>query len=131
MDMMTRIYNAMIDDDYIEEKAYGRIKYYEYPPTDNLAEPHIIIDPLDTPTAADFADDTWLTNDYLYQIEVWSNNRLVTKGLADRVRMIMWDLGFRQSGGIDRSEERRVGKECRLGGMRCHGERLNELRGRP
>lgn len=101
MDMMTRIYNAMMDDNYIVEKAYGRIKYYEYPPTDNLTEPHIIIDPLDTPTAADFADDTWLTDDYLYQIEVWSNNRLVTKGLADRIRMIMWDLGFRQSGGID------------------------------
>lgn len=101
MDMLSAIYNAMIGDDFIQKNAYGRIKYYEYPPTDNLTAPHIVIDPLDTPTPSDYADDTWLTNDYLFQIEVWSNNRLLTKELAERIRNVMWEMGFRQTSGID------------------------------
>ncbi|PJH69387.1 hypothetical protein CVR96_26585 [Salmonella enterica subsp. enterica serovar Typhimurium] len=51
---------------------------------------------------ADYADNTWLTEDYLYQIEVWSKNYADVKSVSDRIRAIMWnEFGFRQGSGVD------------------------------
>lgn len=103
--MMDAIYQALIADSYIAEQAAGRIKYYQYPATGDVTGPYIIIDPLDVPTPDDFADDTWLTDDYLYQVEVWSKNRKTTEALADRVRKILWTLGFKQGSGMQEYDE--------------------------
>jgi hypothetical protein len=100
MDVLAIIYNALIADEFIAEQASGRIKYYEYPESGNVEEPYIIIDPLDVPEPSDFADDTWLTYDCLYQIEVWTKNRTTTRQLGERVHEVLWRLGFRQNGGL-------------------------------
>ncbi|MGP9039816.1 hypothetical protein [Cytobacillus kochii] len=100
MDVEMIIYNALIKDSYIVEQASGRIKFYEYPESASLVDPFIIIDPLDVPKPSDLADDTWLTYDCLYQIEVWTKNRSITKELGKRVHQVLWNLGFRQNGGL-------------------------------
>lgn len=105
MDVLNRIYQALIADDYIQEKVKDRIKGYEYPATGDVTGPFIVIDPLDAPLPSDYADDNWLTDDYLFQIEVWSKNRLITQELASRIRHVMWDLGFRQNSGINEFDE--------------------------
>ncbi|MGP4074122.1 hypothetical protein ACTWQB_16575, partial [Piscibacillus sp. B03] len=71
--MEYQFYEAFMADSLIQEKVGQRIKFYEYPDTDDLKEgPFIVIDPLDPPLPSDYADNQWLTEDYLYQIEVWS-----------------------------------------------------------
>lgn len=99
--MIDNIYRHLVSDDYIKEQVGERIKFYEYPEVNNLKEAHIIIDPLDVPVPKDYGDNDWLTNDYLFQIEVWSNNRATTKNIASRVRDIMWGLNFYQGSGMD------------------------------
>lgn len=99
--MLDEIYNALVADDYIKSKAFGRIKYYEYPATGEVNNPYIVIDPLDVPLPKDFADDKWLTDDYLYQIEVWTNDFNITHELSAQIRKVMWDLGFHQGSGVD------------------------------
>ncbi|MEK4535627.1 DUF3168 domain-containing protein [Peribacillus sp. FSL K6-1552] len=105
MDVLGMIYNALIADSYIKEKAPGRIKYYEFPGTGDVTAPYIIIDPLDVPLPKDFADDTWLTYDCLFQIEVWSKNRMATNELSGRIRNVMWNFGFSQGTGAGEWDE--------------------------
>ncbi|SNT42349.1 hypothetical protein SAMN05444672_12236 [Bacillus sp. OK838] len=106
MDVLGMIYNALIADPYIKEKAAGRIKFYEFPETSSVTmAPNIIIDPLDVPLPKDFADDKWLTYDCLFQIEVWSKNRMVTNELSGRIRNVMWNFGFSQGTGVDEWDE--------------------------
>ncbi|MFF2287294.1 hypothetical protein [Peribacillus butanolivorans] len=101
MDVLGMIYNALIADLYIKEKASGRIKYYEFPGTGVVTAPYIIIDPIDVPLPKEFADDTWLTYDCLFQIEVWSKNRMATNELSRYIRNVLWKLGFHQGTGVD------------------------------
>lgn len=100
MDIEMIIYNALLMDPYIVEQASGRIKFYEYPESGNLEAPFIIIDPIDIPKPADLADDTWLTYDCLYQIEIWTKDRSTTKTLGEKVHQVLWKLGFKQNGGL-------------------------------
>lgn len=100
MDVLDMIYQVMIADAYIKEKAFNRIKYYEYPETGAVNAPFIIIDPIDAPNPSDFADNTWLKYDCLFQIDVWTPNRIVTSTIADKIRDILWnEFGFVQKSG--------------------------------
>ncbi|MCY9003280.1 hypothetical protein [Peribacillus frigoritolerans] len=106
MDFLGMIYNTLIADSYIKEKAAGRIKFYGFPETSSVTSaPNIIIDPLDVPLPIDFADDTWLTYDCLFQIEVWSKNRMATNELSGHIRNVMWNFGFSQGTGVDEWDE--------------------------
>lgn len=99
-DVLDIIADVLEDDNFIQEKAYGRIKLYEYPEVDEVHDPKIIISPVDSETPADYADNVWMTYDSLLQIEVWTTNRKDCKDIADRIRDIMWDeLGFHQKAG--------------------------------
>lgn len=93
------IYNALIASETIAEEAKGRIKYYEYPETGDVSGAYIIIDPLDAPLSADYADNTWLTWDCMYQIDVWTKDRKLTDSLMQEVHKALWNIGFHQSGG--------------------------------
>lgn len=104
MDMLTVIYNALLADEFIAQQAKGRIKYYEYPQSGEVKAPYIVIDPLDVPLITDFADNTWMAEDFMYQIDVWTNDRLLTKKISARVQEIMWKLGFGQKGGTDQHD---------------------------
>lgn len=106
MDILKMVYDVLIADSFIKEQADGRIKYYEYPESGDVTAPYIIIVPLDVPKPSDFADNTWLTYDALYQIEVWTKNRTVTRELAEHIQKVMWEKGFGQKGGLDEYEEK-------------------------
>jgi hypothetical protein len=101
MDVLGMIYDALMVNSAIKEAAYGRIKFYEFPETGEVTAPFIIIDPLDVPLPKDFADDTWLTYDCLFQIDVWSKKRTATRELSRQIRDVMWTLGFSQGSGVD------------------------------
>lgn len=110
MDALMKMYNALIADKYIREQTlvpgYGssehRIKFYEYPENGNIDGPIIIIDPLGPPLDAEYGDDDPIIEEYLYQIDVWTKKRLVTKELAQRVKDVLRREGFYYySGGID------------------------------
>lgn len=97
MDILSIIYNHLIADEYIKEQAFGRIKYYEYPETGDVINPHIVLDPLDDGSPINSADNTWTSLDFLIQIDVWTRNRTITLNLANTIRDIMWnELGFKQ-----------------------------------
>lgn len=93
MDILSILYNELIKDEYIIEKANGRIKYYEYPETGDVTNPFIIIDPMDTPMYDDHADNIPLTLNYMVQIDVWSLNRLETLHLANRISDVLKKFG--------------------------------------
>ncbi|PWU68316.1 tail completion protein gp17 [Gracilibacillus dipsosauri] len=100
MDILDEIYEALIADAYIKEQTLGRIKFYEYPETGDVDNPYIVIDPIDTPTPSQYADDQWTKLDFLLQIDIWSHNRKLTESIADKVRDVMWDtFGFAQRAG--------------------------------
>lgn len=101
--MLWEIYDALIEDRYITEKVGGNIKFYEYPEAKSMMETHIIIDPLDVPKPGDYADNKWLTDDYLIQIDVWSKDINTRNELANKIREILWDkLNLTQlPGGVD------------------------------
>jgi len=99
--MIWDIYSALMADELINEKAGNNIKFYEYPEAKDVKETHIIIDPLDVPKPSDYADNQWLTDDYLFQIDVWSKNMAERDLIASKIRRIMWQLNFSQIGGMD------------------------------
>lgn len=100
--MLDTIYEALIADELIRESAKGGIKYYKYPEVKDIKETHIIIDPIDVPKPGDYADDEWLTDDYMLQIDIWSKDMYEKELVANLIRKIMWSIGFRQlPGGMD------------------------------
>lgn len=118
--MIWTIYNALIAADKI--KPYkNNIKFYEYPATGDVDNPYIVIDPLDAPMPSVYADNDWLADDYMYQIDVWSCDMQTTKDLANCIRKVLSDVGVRQYGGggdeydegIYRDARRYRGKEMK------------------
>lgn len=115
MDVMMKIYNALIADEYIKQQASGRIKFYEYPETASMASPFIIIDSLGPPLDSDYGDDQPLAEEYLFQIDVWTLNRKVTKELARRVKLALREIGFYYyAGGVDEyDKETKIYRDAR------------------
>lgn len=102
MDMLDKIYQELIADELIKAQASGRIKFYEYPATGDVTGPYIVIDPLSPPVPADYGDNEAISDEYLYQVDVWTKNRKVTKEIAKRVKEIMRSLGYGiYGGGVD------------------------------
>lgn len=106
MDILEKVYESLVADDYIKEQALGRIKYYEYPETGDVDNPYIVIDPIDAPKPSDYADDNWTKYDCLLQVDVWTRNRKITGSIADQIRDVMWDVfGFSQQSGPNEYDE--------------------------
>lgn len=105
--MLYKVYDALNTSDLIKEKVGKQIKFYKYPSTDNMQGVYIVIDPIDVPKPGDYADNKWLTDEYFYQIEVWSMNLFDTQAVAKEVRNVMWnELGFAQLiPGLDEFDE--------------------------
>ncbi|WP_299090345.1 DUF3168 domain-containing protein [uncultured Metabacillus sp.] len=101
--MIYKIYEALIADTLIQEKVGSRIKFYEYPATGDVTGPYIIIDPLGPPIPGDYADNEPLTDEYLYQVEVWSKSLSDTGIIAKQIRKVLRkNLGIPQYGtGVD------------------------------
>ncbi|WP_437828954.1 hypothetical protein ACQRXC_14915 [Niallia taxi] len=127
MDVLAIIYNALIVDEFIAKEAEDRMKYYEYPESGEVEKPCIIIAPLVVPAPSDFADDTWLTFDCLYQIDVWTKNRTTTRQIGERIHQVMWKLGFRQNGGISEYDSG-IFRDARRFGGKLYREGFNNMK---
>ncbi|UII58118.1 hypothetical protein LS684_21080 (plasmid) [Cytobacillus spongiae] len=120
--MIQKVHEAFINDSMINSMTNGRIKFYTYPESGDVTGPYIIIDPLITPKPGDYADNKWLTKEYLYQIEVWSKSKDDTESLAEQIQLVLWNkIGYANTGsgmdeydkelGIFRDARRYRGKE--------------------
>lgn len=102
MDVLNRIYEALSSDALIASKVETRIKYYTYPETGDVTKPYIVIDPLMPPTPDDYADNKWMTETHLIQIDVWAKTRADKDLLGNQIQLVMREVGFYQSGsGVD------------------------------
>lgn len=102
MDALNRIYEALSSDALIASKVETRIKYYTYPETGDVTKPYIVIDPLMPPTPDDYADNKWMTETHLIQIDVWAKTRSDKDLLGNQIQLVMKNAGFYQSGsGVD------------------------------
>jgi hypothetical protein len=90
------IYNQLISNEMIVSLCEDRIKFYEYPETGDTSKPFIVIDPLDVPVPTVYASNENHANEYLYQIDVESMNRLQVKKIQAEIKKELKKLGFGQ-----------------------------------
>ncbi|WMX57449.1 DUF3168 domain-containing protein [Peribacillus sp. R9-11] len=90
------IYNQLISNELIVSLCEDRIKFYEYPETGDANKPFIVIDPLDVPVPTVYASNENHANEYLYQIDVESTNRLLVKEIQAEIKKELKKLGFGQ-----------------------------------
>ncbi|MFJ7993591.1 DUF3168 domain-containing protein [Peribacillus frigoritolerans] len=90
------IYNQLISNEVIVSLCEDRIKFYEYPETGDASKPFIVIDPLDVPVPTVYASNENHANEYLYQIDVESTNRLQVKEIQAEIKKELKKLGFGQ-----------------------------------
>jgi hypothetical protein len=90
------IYNQLISNELIVSLCADRIKFYEYPETGDTSKPFIVIDPLDVPVPTVYASNENHANEYLYQIDVESTNRLQVKEIQTEIKNELKKLGFGQ-----------------------------------
>lgn len=102
-DKLMEIYNALKANPVIAEKCENRIKFYEYPETADTSKAFMIITPLDVPSAFLYGSDNELSIEFMYQIDVQSNNRQEVKDIQIAVKNTLRENDFKQlSGGLDR-----------------------------
>ena len=99
-DLMMEMYTAFNADDLLAEHIQD-IKFFDYPNANDINVPIIVIDDLTTPIPGDFADNDYLSHQYIYQIDIFVkqnnsvNGRLLSNRLILRVQEIMWnEFGF-------------------------------------
>lgn len=104
MDILEETYNVLKSDPFISAEVGNRIKYYEYPATGDKFGPIIVLEEVGPEMPGDFADDTWLADDYFVHIEVWvqgTGGRKKRDAIAKQIKKVMWKkLGFRQASGM-------------------------------
>lgn len=89
-----------MSNETIKQIAENNIKFYEYPAVKEVDSLKIIINPIDSSTPSDYADNEWLTFDYLIQIDVWGLNRKEVETVANEIRDSLWnEIGFYQISG--------------------------------
>lgn len=107
-DITIKIYEALINnEEIIKLVPKNNIKFFDYPNAQEIKDIVIVIDPLDTPTPSDYADNDNLTYEYFYQIDVFVkqkqgvNGRVLSDRLVFLIQRIMWEvLGFGETSSI-------------------------------
>ena len=95
-DLMMEMYEAFKADKELSEHVTD-IRFFTYPNANDVKAPVIVIDDLTTPIPKDFADDDYLTYQYLYQIDLFVkqnsnvNGRLLSNRLIYRIQRIMYE----------------------------------------
>lgn len=94
-----KIYEAIIDNKEIMNHVQkNNIKFFDYPNAQEIRDVVIVIDPLDTPTPSDYADNDNLTYEYFYQIDVFVkqkqgvNGRVLSDRLVFLLQRMMWEV---------------------------------------
>ncbi|MDA5936166.1 DUF3168 domain-containing protein [Listeria monocytogenes] len=99
---MNIIYTTLSKNDIIHTTCEERIKYYDFPSTGDSNKTFLLIIPLDVPVPTNFSSNEAVWEDFLVQIDVQSDNRLIVKQIQEEVRKEMKRIGFGQlAGGLD------------------------------
>lgn len=102
-DIAMEIYNRFMANEFIKSQCEGRIKFYVFPETADASKPFIVIDPIDVSEPKGYASDENHYEKHLYQIDVETRDRLLTKRLQEEAKKEMKILGFGQlSNGLDK-----------------------------
>ncbi|EAC4365487.1 DUF3168 domain-containing protein [Listeria monocytogenes] len=102
IDILNIIYTTLSKNDIIHTTCEERIKYYDFPSTGDSNKTFLLIIPLDVPVPTNFSSNEAMWEDFLVQIDVQSDNRLIVKQIQEEVRKEMKQLGFGQlAGGLD------------------------------
>ncbi|AVU89705.1 DUF3168 domain-containing protein [Listeria monocytogenes] len=102
IDILNIIYTTLSKNDIIHTSCEERIKYYDFPSTGDSNKTFLLIIPLDVPVPTNFSSNESTWEDFLVQIDVQSDNRLIVKQIQEEVRKEMKQLGFGQlAGGLD------------------------------
>ncbi|EAC3128980.1 DUF3168 domain-containing protein [Listeria monocytogenes] len=102
IDILNVIYTTLSKNDIIHTTCEERIKYYDFPGTGDSSKTFLLIIPLDVPIPTNFSSNESTWEDFLVQIDVQSNDRLIAKKIQDEVRKEMKQIGFGQlAGGLD------------------------------
>jgi|SRR5699024_405973 len=101
------VYNILKQDETIKEYVSSeqdglRIKYFTYPETADMEGSWIVLESIINAMPSSYADDTWVSYDYLLHIEVWSRERADNLIIANRIRDLLWEkLKFKQNDSVD------------------------------
>lgn len=102
-DLMMEMYTAFTNDSEISEHVKS-IRFFDYPNANDVVNPIIVIDDLTTPIPTDYADNDYLSQINIYQIDLFikqnntTNGRLLSNSLILRIQRIMWEqFGFHVS----------------------------------
>lgn len=102
IDILNVIYTTLSKNDIIHTTCEERIKYYDFPGTGDSSKTFLLIIPLDVPSPTVYSSNTNTMEDFLVQIDVQSNDRLIAKKIQVEVRKEMKQIGFGQlAGGLD------------------------------
>ncbi|EKY5045474.1 DUF3168 domain-containing protein [Listeria monocytogenes] len=102
IDILNIIYTILSKNDIIHTTCEERIKYYDFPSTGDSNKTFLLIIPLDVPVPTNFSSNEAMWEDFLVQIDVQSDNRLIVKQIQEEVRKEMKQIGFGQlAGGLD------------------------------
>ncbi|AGR05769.1 DUF3168 domain-containing protein [Listeria monocytogenes] len=102
IDILNIIYTTLSKNDIIHTTCEERIKYYDFPSTGDSNKTFLLIIPLDVPVPTNFSSNEAMWEDFLVQIDVQSDNRLIVKQIQEEVRKEMKQIGFGQlAGGLD------------------------------
>ncbi|MBC1952256.1 DUF3168 domain-containing protein [Listeria welshimeri] len=102
IDILNIIYTTLSKNDIIQTTCEERIKYYDFPSTGDSNKTFLLIIPLDVPVPTNFSSNEAMWEDFLVQIDVQSDNRLIVKQIQEEVRKEMKQIGFGQlAGGLD------------------------------
>ncbi|EAH0881122.1 DUF3168 domain-containing protein [Listeria monocytogenes] len=102
IDTLNIIYTTLSKNDIIHTTCEERIKYYDFPSTGDSNKTFLLIIPLDVPVPTNFSSNEAMWEDFLVQIDVQSDNRLIVKQIQEEVRKEMKRIGFGQlAGGLD------------------------------
>lgn len=108
-DITMKIYEAITkNEEFMSHVDKNNIKFFDYPNANEIQDVVVVIDPLDTPTPSDYADNDNMTFEYFYQIDVFVkqkpgvNGRVLSDKLVFLLQRIMWtQLGFPETSGIN------------------------------
>lgn len=95
-DLMMEMYEAFKADSELSQHVKD-IRFFTYPNANDVKAPVIVIDDLTTPIPGDFADDDYLTYQYLYQIDLFVKQnsnvsaRLLSNRVILRIQRIMYE----------------------------------------
>lgn len=97
-DILTDIYNVLITDDFIVQHVRkNNIRFNKYPEPNSINETHIILDEIDDPLPASYADNDNLALSYLVQVDVYTkvkngiNARKLRDELSYRISRLLKD----------------------------------------